>query len=341
MFGINGSDFAKEMKELSDWGVKTINVRINCVGGSVVEGQSIIGQMRLLNSGNYTQVNTYVDYIAASMGGIVSLYGKKRYIAKNGIFMMHEVSGGDNDAVLKMFTDSLAMIISETTGKTIEEINNAMSKETWLSGVDAVSYGLYHDTFPALIELKESTNNVHKIYELSNKLLTKKELKMDKVVNLLKLDKDANEDIIFEAVNQVQSENKDLVQKNAELEQSLIDKDHELELLKEELAKRDALEVEAYVNKLIEDGKIKSEGKESAIKSAKADFEAFKNLTASLVSTGVHSFRNVIGDKKESTKEDWTYSDWEKKDPKGLQDMFKNDKEQYDALLNEWKQSKK
>jgi hypothetical protein len=38
------------------------------------------------------------------------------------------------------------------------------------------------------------------------------------------------------------------------------------------------------------------------------------------------------------SKHEWTYSDWEKKDPTALIEMYKNDNGRYQALLNKWKQ---
>ncbi len=41
-----------------------------------------------------------------------------------------------------------------------------------------------------------------------------------------------------------------------------------------------------------------------------------------------------------SNKSSWTYSDWEKKDAEGLTNMYKNNRSQYDSLLNKWLQTK-
>jgi ATP-dependent protease ClpP protease subunit len=341
LFGVNGGDFANEMQYLSAIGYKTINIHINSPGGSVLDGQSIAAMMRRLNNEGQTEVNTYVDYMAASIAGVIAMYGKKKYIASNGLFMMHDPSGGGNSKKDREILDKIKVTLAEqlasASNKDVSEVMNLMSKETWMDASEAIDAGFFDEKFDAMITVKNECTDLNELYAIANKLLTKKEIKMERVINLLKLSNDAGEDIIFDAVEGVQKENTDLVQKNAELEQSVIDKDHEIEELKNELAKRDNEKIESFVNKLVEEGKIKADGKENAMKAAKADFEAFKNFTSSLVVAETKSFRNVIGASASSApqgRDAWTLRDWEKKDPKGLENMYNENPEEYQALYD-------
>jgi ATP-dependent protease ClpP protease subunit len=337
---VDGQAFADEMQYLSDAGYSKINVRINSPGGSVLDGQSIVSQMRLLNSGDKTQVDTYVDYMAASIAGVIAMYGKKKYIVKNGLFMMHNASGGDGSEksmeIITLITKTLAEQLAEASGKNVEDVLALMQKETWMDAEDAVNNGFFDGTIGSIVNIKNESNNIHKLYELSNNLLTKKKINMTKVAELLKLSNDASEEIIFEGVQKIQTENNALTQDKAELEQRVIDLEHELELAKNELDSKKDEEIVLFVNKLVNEGKIKEEGKEDALSLARSNFEAYKNFANSIV-VGSVGFRHIIDkadNKGTDERAEWTLRDWEKKDPKGLQAMYKNDIEKYNELFN-------
>ena len=42
---------------------------------------------------------------------------------------------------------------------------------------------------------------------------------------------------------------------------------------------------------------------------------------------------------KQGDRSNWSYDDWQKKDGEGLIAMYKNEKSEYDSLLNKWTNS--
>ncbi len=86
---VNAGDFVRELKALEQT-CKKINVRINSYGGDVFEGIAIFNAIR--NSA--CDIDTYIDGIAASMGSVIAMAGKKVYMSKFARLMTHKPSGG-------------------------------------------------------------------------------------------------------------------------------------------------------------------------------------------------------------------------------------------------------
>jgi len=68
-----------------------IKLRINSYGGSLFAGLAILDTIRGLRS----EVHTYVDGAAASAATIISVAGNKRYIGKNSLMLIHQLSTGN------------------------------------------------------------------------------------------------------------------------------------------------------------------------------------------------------------------------------------------------------
>lgn len=148
-------DFVKELRNLEKTANK-INVRINSGGGSVFEGIAIFNA--LINS--RAEINTYIDGIAASMGSIIALAGKKVYMSKIARFMTHKPSGvsvgsGDdmrnNGKLLDALENTMAGIYAAKTGKSAEECKAAyMGKDDkWFSADEALSEKLVDGIYDA------------------------------------------------------------------------------------------------------------------------------------------------------------------------------------------------
>lgn len=69
---------------------KPIYLYINSPGGSVSDGFALINTMINLKSPVYTIINGE----ACSMGGLISIVGKKRLMTKNSFWMGHDMRGG-------------------------------------------------------------------------------------------------------------------------------------------------------------------------------------------------------------------------------------------------------
>lgn len=339
IFGISGSSFAYEMAYLQENCTK-INVRINSVGGSVLDGYSIVSS--ILNS--KVECNTYVDGLAASIAGVIAVAGKKCYMMDYGTLMLHNPSGGEDKKVLNLVKDTLVTIISNRTAQSPEDIDKMMSKETWMSANEAKEKGMVDEIISSGKKIKidkaESLYNMALIY---NKLIINKP-KMKDVNNKLKLADDASESSAVSAIEAIQNKAASLEVENSALKAKV--EAYETEKATAVEAAKVALKnkAEALANKLEADKKITKEEKENVLANASRDeasFEFVKNtydkVSTTKVAAVIFDPKNVVTSTGVEDRINWIYNDWEKKDPQGLKELFVNNKEAYNELFKTYK----
>lgn len=129
---------------------KPLNVRINSPGGYVWEGLAIANAIKA-----HGNVSTTVDALAASMGSVIFLAGKKRAMAAGSRLMIHNptsFAGGESGDlrkeadVLDGIAADMALMYSESTGGkvSVEQAKEMMAAETWLTPEQAVELGFAH-----------------------------------------------------------------------------------------------------------------------------------------------------------------------------------------------------
>lgn len=128
---------------------KDIHLYINSPGGSVSAGLSIYDTMQFIKS----DVSTMCIGQAASMGALLLTGGAagKRYCLPHSRMMIHQPLGGfqgqatDIDIHAKeilLVRERLNKILSVHTGQNMEKIQQDTERDNFMSGDDAVSYGL-------------------------------------------------------------------------------------------------------------------------------------------------------------------------------------------------------
>jgi len=331
VYGISGSSFAYEMQYLQDK-CKKIKVRINSIGGSVLDGYSIVSA--ILNS--KVTCDTYIDGLAASISGVIAMAGKKVYMADYGTLMLHNPSGGNDKEVLDLVKNTLVTIFEQRTKMTAEEISAMMDKETWLGAVDAVNMGLVDEIVTSSKKIKisksESLSNMALIY---NKIINKKP--MEKVTNLLKLSNEADEATIVAAIEEKDNVNAELLAENEALKTKVAEFEAKENEAKEKAAKELEEKAIELVENAIKEKKIEEAEKEATIKMAVNNFEFVSNMISKInnVKDAVKVFdaKNVAN---EDTRKDWSIRDWEKKDAKGLEKIKNETPELYNEMYNKF-----
>jgi ATP-dependent protease ClpP protease subunit len=138
-------EFAAELKKIGN--VPELKVEIHSYGGSVVVGKGIHDKL-LEHPANKTAV---IYGICASAATYAALACQKVQIPANSFFLIHNSSGvvfGNADdmrqaaEMLDVADESIAALYAARTGKSIEEIQDIMDADTWMSGTDAVAMGL-------------------------------------------------------------------------------------------------------------------------------------------------------------------------------------------------------
>jgi len=128
---------------------KDIYLYINSPGGSVTAGLAIIDTMNFIKS----NVSTICVGIAASMGALILSSGEKgkRFALPNSEVMIHQVMGGTegqasdiaiNAKHILRTKETLNKILSQTTGKKIDQVEKDSDRDYWMTSDEAKKYGI-------------------------------------------------------------------------------------------------------------------------------------------------------------------------------------------------------
>jgi ATP-dependent protease ClpP protease subunit/cell division protein FtsB len=298
MKGIDGQRFADELDWLSQRDdVQKINVRINSVGGSVIDGFSIFSAIK--NSPK--SVDTYVDGLGASIAGIIFQAGEKRYISDFGRIMIHEPALGKpvellNDKqrnALNSFRDQLIAILTSNSKLSSDEISSIMSAETWFSAKETTDKGLADE----IVNTGRVINEVEKmdaetLFNVTNSLILNNSFNNNQKINKMELIKnhfgfDANVD------------EQTIVNKVIEVETALITANETIETVTTEnetlKAENDALKAEKQqmnddiatnaVETAITNGLIDDTKRDEMLTIAKNNLNVFESVLKSIKRT--------------------------------------------------------
>jgi ATP-dependent protease ClpP protease subunit len=139
--GVTAKDFVADIRKLKG---QHIHLRINSVGGSVIEGAAIYNSLRRHKGG----LTVHVDGLAASMASVIAMAGEEVLMAGNSMLMIHNpwsMSIGDADDlrkeadVLDKLKATLVNAYVRKTGRERGEIEAMMDEETWLDATEAVA----------------------------------------------------------------------------------------------------------------------------------------------------------------------------------------------------------
>ena len=129
---------------------KDINFYINSPGGSITAGMAIYDTMRYIKS----DVSTICVGIAASMGAFLLAGGQKdkRFALPNAEVLIHQpmIAGLRGQATdLQIHAEHILrtklkmnQILSENTGRTLEEITRDTDRDFYMSAEEALDYGI-------------------------------------------------------------------------------------------------------------------------------------------------------------------------------------------------------
>lgn len=128
---------------------KPVNVFINSPGGDADAGFAIFDMIKFIRP----EVKTICTGITASAAVIILLGASKknRYSLPNARILIHQPSTGvmgtaadiqiEASEILK-FRDKINHLIAEETGQSIKKIENDTRRNFWMSGEEALKYGL-------------------------------------------------------------------------------------------------------------------------------------------------------------------------------------------------------
>lgn len=124
-----------------------INLHIQSVGGSLMDTLYITDFLDSM----FCSVNTYVDGYAASAASLMSVVGDKRYMTKNSMILIHQLSSGsqgkydemdDNMKNLDMLMEKIKGIYAARTNIPLSQLDELLQHDLWLDAETCKSYGL-------------------------------------------------------------------------------------------------------------------------------------------------------------------------------------------------------
>ena len=128
---------------------KDINVYINSPGGYITAGLAIYDTMQFMSY----EINTYCLGMAASMGALLLMAGTKgkRYALPSSRIMIHQPSGGMSGTAADLELQAREIlelksicgnIISEKTGRPLDQIMEESERDFYMNPEQAVEYGI-------------------------------------------------------------------------------------------------------------------------------------------------------------------------------------------------------
>ena len=128
---------------------RDINLYLNTPGGSVYAGLGIYDTMQFVKA----RVSTICTGLAASMGAVLLVAGEQgmRAALPHSRVMIHQPLGGIQGQasdieitakeILKL-KDELYQIISDHSGRSIEQIRQDADRDHWMTAKEALAYGM-------------------------------------------------------------------------------------------------------------------------------------------------------------------------------------------------------
>lgn len=337
---VNYKSFEKEFKAMAANG-STITLRINCVGGGMVEGFSIVDLIR--NSD--VKVIGINEGMAASMGSAVFMACDERIMFENATVMIHNPQGavwGESKQIkeyanwMDQLKDKLVKLYKEVTGQSDKVVNSWMETgvDKYFASDQCVDLGIATkvdnerkalDSLPENLFKKKPTE----VFEAYNQYrpTTQQEVNnMELKSNIGVILGQANPNV---SLNDKSSDQEVVNAVKLEIE----NRDKRIADLEKELGDVNASKVTDMVQNAINSGKISAEQKDHYEKLAKADFDSVKSILDGM--SGRQDINRQLDSKKDPKSEgrkDWTFEKWSDEDPQGLIKLKKDDYEAFNQL---------
>lgn len=323
---IDGRYFAEEMRWHHDAMGRQVTVYINSPGGNVFDGYAII--QAIIDSG----ANTHVVGLAASMAGMAMLFGKRRTANDFAVSMFHPPQGnGSPEELLDIIIEKFTMILKKCTGKEEDEVKKLFMKgDNFYDASEMLTHNLIDEIVPTSIERKALTGlDTSQVYNIFNTLI--EEFDMKNVKAHLKLDEKAGEQEVLDNIKAFETSISDR-------DQTIADKELEIQNLQEQLATSNKKIAEMVIDSAILDGKIDKDKKDVWVGQAVKDLDGVKNQLESIkVQTVQASVQNTIIDSDKGKKFDVEgiedVIDFVQNNQKELAELRDSDPEKFEKVM--------
>ena len=335
-WGENSSvEFIRRFSSLQEEN-EEIELHIHSVGGDVFEGNVIYNTIK----NSKKKVTAYIDGIAASMASVIMLACEKIYMADNAFVMIHapsSYSGGNAEdlekaaKLLRAIEENFVKAYSKRTGKKEEDVREWMKGDNWFSAREALEEGLI-DGITDSVEVedmeeeevirKSTAKTIVERYraKTDNRIINKKEKEMNKEKKAELIAKFGLQGVSCESTDEQIEEA--IAKKMEEKDQALANERHS--------------QVEAKVGQAVKDRKITEKQKASYIEIG--DSMGLEKLSSILDEMKPMEVRQTISSQitgkglEKEDRSDWDWDRYQKEDPRGLERLQRENKEEFERL---------
>lgn len=354
-YGVNSAaNFIARFDEARK-GADEVNVLLHTQGGDVLEGTLMYNHIK----GCGIPVNVIVAGVSCSMGTVLMAAATKVYGCENSYMMYHAPKGGCFGTAAEMEKAAKGLrgmekifkkIYAGKTGKSEKEVEELLVGDNWFTAQEAMEAKLIdgivapiatdvtqisaeelktqtpkalYSRFAACLGSTAESTGEHRILDSNNH---KNESEMDKEGLIKKFG------LTGVTAQSTDKEIEDAIQAKLDAERQRADN---AEATIQSARKK---RITDTVNAAVTAKKISAE--QTAVYVAigeKSGFEALETVlggmkpAASLVAATRGGAANVVG-AASGTRADWSWEQWQKEDPRGLEAMAKSEPEEFDAL---------
>lgn len=331
-----------------------LTIRMHCGGGSVYEGLAIYDLIR--NSEGHTKV--IVEGMAASMGGVIALAGDEIEMSDNAFFMMHAVTAGchgtKNDfknglQQIENCEERLGKIFKERTSADTGTINTWFNsgQDHWLDSDKCKQLGICDHVIKPTKKRKnqkDAESIVNKTPEQAFECFNLYPEPPEE--NSINQHNDMKKEAIFAALLAAGLAGKlTALSSDKEFEQHLEDifgKAKKADTLENELKDFKVSQADVLISGALKSGKItsteKDEWKKDAIENYALVAKSLERMSGKPDPNGKLERQKPAIDTHQhellNGREKWTFSEWQEKDPKGLERLNEEAKEEFEKLFN-------
>ncbi|OWP87864.1 hypothetical protein BWK60_01545 [Flavobacterium covae] len=334
----DGTWFCETLNRLESY-YSDITIRLHTDGGSVFDGNLIFNAINKSKS----NIEIIVDGIAASMGAIIILASNKVKIVDNGFVMIHapSVYGGGTASelegqasLLRKMEENFKERLSAKTNLDQEQIDKLMIGDHWFNAQECFDMGLVNEVIPWVVEpaveIELEQMQPSDVFSAYASLLTMSNL------NSQKLD-DNMKQLIIQALNlpNVTAQSSDTAVLEA-LQNHLKTEREAKDSALNELAQYKKNQLTAYLDRTEAKGVFKKEDRplyESI--GEKAGIDALAKLIEGIKPQAPNISALITNADAFEGSENWTFDQWQKEDPKGLEAMASANPEKFQKLFNQ------
>lgn len=325
MFGAIGADFdgnrfAMDLMAVAGMGFDEVNININSVGGSIVEGFSILSAMNTIRM-NGGRVATSGMGVMDSMAGIVLAFGDRgrRTATSFSSGVIHEplvqdekgnqtpidqLPEGELRKELEFMRDALITSLTGSTGMTRAQLRKVMQEGTRRDARELKDLGMIDRIVEVTNQVDvKNLSRVEAMAACSKVVISPVNVKsksktMSLVNQKLGLNAEASEaaqaSAVDNIINRAEKAEADAA-KVGDLQTQIDTLKNEKKALEDKLAEGQTEAIGAFVDAQIEAGKFDKEKREALVAQAEKDFPGFKVFCESLNGQFVDVTKNLGG----------------------------------------------